>query len=70
MLCNRSVILEGDRPKLFWKKKMNAKKSWHLDDYDIQGLPNMVKEAKARNQPEWERACDLVIMYLNFPFFW
>jgi hypothetical protein len=47
---------------------MNEKQSWHLDDCDFQALPTFMKEAQTRNEPEWERACDLVVMHLKFPF--
>lgn len=49
---------------------MNENQPWHIDDKDIQGLSEFIKESQASNEYEWERACDLVVMYLNFPFFW
>jgi hypothetical protein len=52
----------------FGETAMNEKQSWHLDDCDFQALPTFMKEAQTRNEPEWERACDLVVMHLKFPF--
>jgi hypothetical protein len=49
---------------------MNEKQTWHLDDYDFQGLSEFIKKSQASNEYEWQRACDLIVMYLNFPFFW